>query len=119
MLMLCLSLTKLSVALFYGRIFSTIRWFKLILWAVGAIIWAYFISMAFTIIFFCDPVPKIWEPELPGKCLNQWNILWGSAWPNLLIDVILLVLPLPLLWKINASIGKKLGISFVFVCGCL
>lgn len=118
-LTLSTSTSKLSVVFFYGRIFSSIRWFKLLLWVVGAIIWAVLISIEGTTIGFCSPVPKIIHPEIPGKCISEWYLLLVSGIPNMLIDIILLLLPLPMLWRIKASTTKKVGITVVFVCGCL
>ena len=58
LLTLSLCLVKLSVLLFYGRVFSSVGWFKVVLWLMGAVVWAYFIGTEAETIFFLHPDPQ-------------------------------------------------------------
>lgn len=50
--------------------------------------------MFYTYILQCVPVKAAWEPEVVGKCINIYGVYVGQAVPNVLTDVIILVLPL-------------------------
>lgn len=41
----------------------------------------------------------------------------GSAIPSVLIDIIILVLPLPKLWHLKIDLARKIGLMTVFILG--
>lgn len=69
----------------------------------------------------CKPIEANYIPELPGaKCSMSvvgTFILSGSV--NMALDVLLVLLPLPVVWKLNTSRRKRLGISLMFGLGIL
>ncbi|KAI1810311.1 hypothetical protein GGS20DRAFT_208214 [Poronia punctata] len=41
----------------------------------------------------------------------------GSAIPNVVIDLLILILPVPLIWRLRTSLLRKMGITIVFLLG--
>ncbi len=79
------------------------------------------ISIFFTTIFQCSPVAYAWNKSVSdhGKCINVVAYFRWISLPNILTDLVMLVLPLPLLWKLHTSLGQKIGLTFIFVIGSL
>jgi hypothetical protein len=114
------AVSKSSALFFYARIFGvTGSRFKYVLWVVHAMNVAWLIAILLAVTFMCDPIEKAWIPSLPGQCSNT-GILWlGSGAASLAIDVIILLMPLPMLWRLRMTTVRKLQVTGVFVCGYL
>ena len=112
-------LPKLSALLFYSRVFNTAnRSFKYAVWIVEATLICWFIiNMLVSVVFFCDPVQKAWLPMLDGQCKNFDTTSLGTAVSIAVVDLAILILPFPVLWKLHLKLSRKLLISGVFVCG--
>lgn len=110
--------TKLSLLLMYYRIFR-VPYFKKMAWAVGSFVMAWVICITFLFVFICVPVEKLWYPHLPGRCINQVGTWIANAASTILTDVIILLLPLPPVWRLRLSISEKLGLSAAFGLGSL
>ena len=65
----------------------------------------------------CIPLAKAWNHELPGKCDNSIAVLWGFAIWNFLLDIGILTMPLPVLWNLQMSLSKKIGLTCMFAIG--
>ncbi|ROV87838.1 hypothetical protein VMCG_10546 [Cytospora schulzeri] len=111
---------KASALFFYARIFSVSNSrFKYALWLVHAMNVAWLLAILLSVTFMCSPIQKAWETSLPGTCLNT-GLLWtGSGVTSLIIDVIILIMPLPMLWKLQLKTIRRIQISGVFICGYL
>lgn len=115
-----LTITKASALLFLHRIFprhTSATWFKAGLWIAHIINIAWLVAYTLLEIFQCKPISKFWKPMGPGKCLLQSKIYIGAAAPSVAIDLLVLMLPLPLLWGLHTSRARKLGIIIVFILG--
>lgn len=115
-----ISLPKFSALFFYRRIFSnTNKWFAATLWAVGAMNAGWLISALISTVFQCDPVYAVWSetPVPDAKCFEQQPWFLGTAIPSMIIDLFILILPLPMLWGLQATASRRLMVGFVFLCG--
>ncbi len=114
-----ITLCKISVLFFYRRTFAITRTMQICLWTLGIIFVGWFLSMTFTVIFMCQPVQKAWKPDLPGHCANLYAFFLGQAIPNIVTDVVLLLLPLPYLWRLQIQLPQKIALVSVFLLGYL
>jgi len=115
-----IQLPKISCLFFYARVFTTqSRALTIGLWTVGITIIGWLISMIVTITVQCIPVAKIWEgPFLRGHCVNQnLFILFGEGITNLIFDIAILLLPMPLLWRLKTSRSRIFRLTCVFIGG--
>lgn len=117
---IAICLTKASALLFLSRIFPKRvngSWFNVALWIIHAMNVAWLIGILFGTIFMCNPVEKNWNPTVPGHC-GPTSALWiGSAVPNVVIDLMILILPLPKIWGLQISRARKVGLTIVFALG--
>jgi len=108
--------TKLSLLLMYYRIFR-VPYFKKMAWAVGVFVMAWVVCITFLFIFICVPVEKLWYPHLPGRCINQVGTWIANAASTILTDLIILLMPLPQIWKLQLAVREKVGLTAAFSIG--
>ncbi|KAJ5909579.1 hypothetical protein N7504_004222 [Penicillium tannophilum] len=110
-------LTKTSLLLLYHRIFGVVRYFRWALWVAGAVVIAWCVANILGILLGCWPIAKIWNPSLPGRCINSGAFGRWSGVANLLIDVLILCLPYPMAWRLQTSVRQKVTLSGMFLLG--
>ncbi|KAK8076108.1 hypothetical protein PG994_003380 [Apiospora phragmitis] len=67
----------------------------------------------------CTPHAKAWDQLLPGHCFDGRGLYVASAVVNFVLDLVILVLPQKVIWGLNMSVQKRLGVSAVFVVGLI
>ena len=112
------TLPKTSVLLFYARVLGTrVKNFKHALWFTHFLVIGWFIAMGLLNTLLCDPIEKAWRPSIPGHC-HSITVLWlSSSISSVVIDLILLLLPLPILWRLQMKRCRRILIMAVFACG--
>lgn len=91
-------------------------------WMCRIVMWVnilYYISVIIVSTVSCSPHEKIWDPTLPGTCLNIKAFFVSNATLNLASDIIILALPQRSIWSLNMSRDKKIGVSLVFAVGVM
>jgi hypothetical protein len=115
-----LGLTKVSVIFFYLRIFPQ-RSFRYISYACIAFITTSTLAFMFIQLFQCRPIAFTWEgwtsPNRKDKCLDVNILAYAAAGSSILQDIIVLVLPLPLVFGLHTGWRSKLGILVMFSLG--
>ncbi|KAK4166237.1 CFEM domain-protein [Cladorrhinum sp. PSN259] len=116
-----LGLTKLSILCFYLRIFPN-RTFRFVTY--GAMFWVGLSSFIFVFcqIFQCVPISYVWEGWRKGEfgpfvCLDINTLTYTIAGFSIAQDIFILLMPLPLLLKLNVSRKSRVGIMFMFSLG--
>jgi hypothetical protein len=70
--------------------------------------------------FQCIPHKASWDFTITDKtCYPLYNIQLGSGIIYLATDIIMFFMPHHLIWSLQLSWGKKLGVSIVFGLGLL
>lgn len=111
-----LAFIKLSLLAFYWRLFSVRSKIPIILAAVLVVAWG--IAVNFALIFTCKPVEAQWDFTITDAvCLDTKRVYLGASIPNVITDIILLVLPLPYVWSLNAPITQRLILGGMFLLG--
>lgn len=116
---LTVPLIKLSVLLFYRRIFGMTYtiWFCVFL-TIG-----YFISGTIAFLACCRPVSYFWTQfaeHSGGKCVfNLYPFYVTHAAINVATDGIILLVPIPIVWKLQMRWTQKLMLSGIFLVGGL
>ena len=112
---------KLSVLFFYARLFEVKgRFHKICQWVAVALMIVWLCYRIPVDALPCIPVRKLWEPFTPGSCLISKNVqtIWivhGTL--DCVTDLLLLIMPLPSIWRLQMKTGKKLMVTFAFICG--
>lgn len=113
--------TRLSIFLLILRIFCSVKrdrfyWLTQFLIGVNAIFYLLFL---FIPIFLCSPRRKIWSPDEPGHCLNAKDLYLAAGVFNFLSDIAMLSVPIFLIWSLQMSFRRKVGVSAIFCTGTL
>ena len=59
-----------------------------------------------------------WDPTIRGGvCGNQKPFDMFIAVFNLLLDITTVVLPMPIVWRLQMALGKKVAVSGIFSMG--
>ena len=112
-----ITIIRMSVLLFYHRIFGKDNRFRIALWITMAILVAWYIAITALAVFQCSPVQKQFDYTIPGHCLSFYGTFIGVTAPNFFIDVVLLLLPVPMLWKLKIKKTKKFALTANFLLG--
>ena len=111
-----MALIKISTLLLYLRIFPG-RQFRLWLWSVGLFVVAYNGGQALCSVFECHPIRKVWDPIVEGSCIKLDLIYLICGGLNILTDLMILVGPMPSLWRLQMKIRQKLQLISIFCIG--
>lgn len=110
---------KISILLFYIRIFS-FRNFRALAYVVAGIVISHGIGVFFAAIFQCSPIAYTWNKTIVGgSCFDQEAFYRYVSPPNIVTDVLILVMPLPYVWKLHTQVGQKVALTGVFLLGSL
>lgn len=117
---LTVTCVKISVLLLYRRIFVT-EAFGRVTAVVGTLCIAWLFANVFGQVFLCSPISASWDPNLifSNKCKDVQAMYYGVSISNMLLDIIILCLPLPLIWGLPLSRAKKVGLCGIFSLGGL
>ena len=115
----CLLGYKLVVLFLYLRLFNIdgrLRYatYAVMFWVVG-----YLLCNFITQVAGCNPISKFWSPSTPGHCYNfiMADLIFGSM--NWITDLVIFVLPWPIVWKLQLTRKEKIGVSLVFMSGAV
>lgn len=68
----------------------------------------------------CSPRKKIWNPLMnTGHCIDTSAAYLSTAIFNVITDFAILILPMPILWKLQMPRKKKIQTTAVFATGFL
>ncbi|POS73752.1 CFEM domain-containing protein [Diaporthe helianthi] len=115
-----LVLTKISVLFFYLRIFPQKK-FRWACYGVMAWVGVSGLTFVFMQIFQCLPVEFVWQGWLgtfgPHRCLNVHALTYTAAAFGITQDLVMLIMPMPLLWNLNTSLRQRIDIGVMFSLG--
>jgi len=110
---------KLSILASYLRIFTT-RPYRIITYTVAGIVMATAIAGIITSLASCHPFSSRWDLKLfISNCIDAVRYWKGMSVPNIATDVVMLILPMPVVWRLQVSKNQKLALSGIFLMGSL
>lgn len=116
---LSLSCTKISILLLYVSIFP-VTWVIRVVWATIAVIVAWTAGTILVGCLICRPFAYNWDQSIPGgSCGDQVTSFTVTGVINLVTDVIVLITPMPLLYKLQMARYKKVTLIAVFGLGAV
>ncbi|RDW56811.1 hypothetical protein BP5796_12878 [Coleophoma crateriformis] len=65
----------------------------------------------------CTPLPRAWDKSIPGTCISITKNWYANAGFSIATDLVILVLPMPILYKSNIPSNQKAALMFVFALG--
>ncbi|KAF2877639.1 hypothetical protein BDV95DRAFT_154064 [Massariosphaeria phaeospora] len=111
------NLPKLAILVLYKRLFP-IRSTHIIIYLIAGILVGGSIANVATALAACQPFEANYNPTVPGaKCINKDAFfIWASV-PNMITDLVMLILPLPIVWGLHNTKWVKIGLTLTFLVG--
>ncbi len=114
---LAITSIKWSILLFFHRTFHPHYFFRVVNWCVAGFVTCWFITVTFGVIFQCTPLSFLWNKNQPGHCIDFEVLSISTAIVNIVTDCIIVGMPMPIIWKLQLPMTKKIGLSFTFLLG--
>lgn len=114
-----INLTKSSILLLYLRIFGGLQWFRYICISQITLIALYCTASLIVTIFQCSPIQRAWNKEIDGTCINIAKFWYANGGFSIVTDVVILLLPMPLVYRLQISCVHKVALMLVFTLGIL
>ena len=83
----------------------------------GILVTAWLLFGILTAMLECIPVKKAWLPLLPGHCLDSYKYLVIFQTGHIIIDMLILILPLPVVWGLHTGQSRKAILTGTLFCG--
>ncbi|KAI9673626.1 MAG: hypothetical protein M1817_002263 [Caeruleum heppii] len=107
-------LIKISILLLYHRIFAIPSFRK---WMYPCILFLVLFQVSTTLvdIFNCTPIKASWDKTLPNaRCVDPPTLYMATAGINVATDIIILLIPLPLIWHLRIHNRQKAALTLIF-----
>jgi hypothetical protein len=114
---------KPSVLMLYLRVFVPPRSKKT--WVYYSILFVmgfnvlFYVANTFIEIFSCTPREKIWNPTIPGYCINVYGVIIGTVALNMISDFMMILILMGVIWRLQMARKRRVEISIVFAFGLL
>ncbi|MCJ1467815.1 hypothetical protein MMC07_006440 [Pseudocyphellaria aurata] len=108
---------KLSILLLYLRIFTK-RTYRIACWTIAVFTIANCVGSIVAGCLICWPLKFLWDRTIPGgHCIDIMAWYRWSLFMNIVTDVAMLIIPLPVIWKIQNTRKVKIGLTITFATG--
>lgn len=109
---------KLSILAMYLRIF-TVPFYRMITYFVIYILVISSTILFMMMLFQCTPVDYFWDKTIVGgKChFDIEKLFLYASLPNIITDVVMLLLPLPFIFRLNMTRKVKIGLGVTLLTG--
>ena len=113
-------LSRISLVLLYRRVFESRRWFSILSYALIAAYIGYMIGTLFADIFTDTPIRAYWDHTMtPTHAINGVALYVFNTSFNIATDMILLIVPNFIIWRMGMTVWQKVGLSCIFALGVL
>ncbi|PSR79794.1 hypothetical protein BD289DRAFT_485381 [Coniella lustricola] len=113
-----LMLVKFSMLRFYARIFAINKTFTIAVWTAATVIFLWMVSVVLETFLLCRPLAYNWDTTIAdGTCGNRQAVYVGAGVSNMVTDFMVLLLPVPFVWKLKMPTASKMGLLGIFCLG--
>ena len=109
----------LKLILPFEAIYGTDRAFRRSVWIVSTIILLWAMHIILETFLICRPLSMNWDPTPNGTCGDRNAMFVVAGASNMVTDIMVMLLPIPTIWKLHMATSRKLGIMVMFSLGIL
>ncbi|KAJ5817879.1 hypothetical protein N7447_007887 [Penicillium robsamsonii] len=114
-----LAFAKMSLVFLYRRIMEKQEAYNWALNIISAVVCGYSLALVFALIFACNPIAMSWDLSITdGTCISRQGLYIATAVTNIVTDLALILLPIPLVVGLQMPGIQKCYLIFVFGVGC-
>ena len=111
--------SKLAILSIFLRVFTD-RWTRVVTYTLFGTVIAAWIAETISGTLQCIPFKFQWDKTITGgHCFNIVSYYQYLSIPNILTDIIMLVLPQPSIWRLHTTRIQKVGLGVVFLAGSI
>lgn len=110
---------KMTFLLQFWRIFSANGKMRRVILVAGTFIVGWGISQVLVEIFICTPIATFWDRSTGGTCIPNYPQWYINAGGNIITDIAVFVIPLPVIWKLKMRKGQRIILLGIFCLGFL
>ncbi|KAM0801099.1 hypothetical protein BDR22DRAFT_888768 [Usnea florida] len=113
------TIIRATIIVLYVQIFP-IRTFNIACYTTLGVNVAFGLSAVIADCLICRPITYRWAPSMVnGSCGDQKSLDMYVAVMNLLLDVEIVILPMPIVWRLRMARSKKMALSGMFGMGVI
>ncbi|KAF2117918.1 hypothetical protein BDV96DRAFT_406243 [Lophiotrema nucula] len=110
---------KLAIMCLYFRIFRS-QLVKALLYLTGLVVLATCLFGVIAAFANCRPFSAFWNPGAPRHCtMDTMTAFRYYSIPNIVTDVVMLIVPIPTLWRLQMDLLVKIGIFVTFLLSAI
>jgi hypothetical protein len=116
----CFGLIKISLLLLWKRLFGSSKRFRMLCWVMIGLTVAWTLAFFFTTLFQCGTRWSLnWAPigVFLTECIESLDVLTVFSATDILSDLIIIAMPVPLIWRLHLPTRKKVALNSVFLIG--
>lgn len=111
--------SKLAILCLYHRIFTTTP-YKIATYVTGTMVILNWLAALILSVTICRPFAFQWDRKIPGgHCGDIITAYQFIGVPNIVTDVMMMVLPMPAIYKLHVDLAAKLGLFATFLMGSM
>ncbi|RDW83371.1 hypothetical protein BP5796_04862 [Coleophoma crateriformis] len=117
--------------IFYGIGLTTVKWSilsqyqrlfvrkedKIKAWILVGIVTVFGLFIVLSSVLTCIPAAKFWDDTIPGYCQNKRPLWFVHAAFNVCTDFAIMILPMPVLWRLQMPKRQKVTLMCIFGLG--
>ncbi|KAK6351838.1 hypothetical protein TWF718_004984 [Orbilia javanica] len=116
-----IAMTKVSILAFYLLVFKVQKHFRMFCWITMTVVISAGVALTLLLAFRCSPIGLVFDPESNRQpfegCIGTVRIYFASAPVNILEDLAIIVLPIPVLTSLRLPARQKAILLVVFSLG--
>ncbi|KAK6953910.1 hypothetical protein Daesc_003872 [Daldinia eschscholtzii] len=115
-------LIKLSLIFLWKRLFKPAKYFSAVCWVMIVITSGWSLSFFFATLFQCGTKWKFNVADVKtfrNECNSSPSMIAAFTGLDLLTDVIIMFMPVPLIWGLRMPTRKKASVTGIFILGLL
>lgn len=107
----------MTLLLAITRVFNVNRRYVLGTYLFIGAMAAYYLPVLFVKIIICRPIRAFWDPSVPGQCFNNRPIFVGDTTMSAVTDLVVLLMPIPLIAQLQMPWQKKIKVYLLLGAG--
>ena len=113
------ALPKLAICVLYLRLFQIRKSIRYVTYGTIVFIIVNMIAWLVPSIVVCLPIHAFWSSSGGGRCINTNTLGTWISLPHIISDIVILIIPLPVIWRAQMSLGRKIGLFITFLSGSM
>jgi hypothetical protein len=98
---------------------STKKKLRFAIWALVGLVILIMVGTTAGLLKFCDPTEKLFDVFVPGTCNINAVLFIAQAALQIFTDLLILIPPIPMVWRLNLSKSRKVQFVGILCIGLL